>query len=256
MTKAKDLVIIYRTCDKVDAVSGHPRIQPKKEVIKRCSNSLVRAVDYYIHHNTKDPKDVYLYTIDDHSSDETKTHLKDNVNKGYDFIELDTTGNSESLKTCYTLADSMDEDCLIFFLEDDYLLEHTALDEMVFLHDVLSNTKQIITHPVDYIDRYKKLYDSKILLGKSVHWRTIHHTTGTFMIPKSIFTECRINYTKFTDYGVVPGVTEDNSINLTYSKYPCFSPMPSLGHHYQYLHTLSPYSNHQKLWEINANPSR
>lgn len=255
MTTFKDLVIIYRTCDKVDAVSGMPRMFPKKEVIKRCAKSLIRNIDYYIHNNKDAQMDIWLYTIDDHSSDETKTFLENEINEGQDFISLDTTGNGESLKACYSLADSMDDDVLLFFLEDDYLLEDHCLDEMLFLHTTIGGKPgkpDIVTHPVDYIDRYKKYDDSMILLGKSQHWRTIKYTTGTFMMPKNVFTAHRANYDKFTQYGTVPGVNEDNSINLTYRKVPCFSPMPSLGHHLQYENTVSPYSDWKALWAKNA----
>lgn len=249
-----NLVIIYRSCDRIDAFSGTPRIKPKKEVIKRCFNSLMTSIDY--HKNTPDSINMELVVVDDMSSQETVDYLKSKTIIPSQFnVATSMLGNGGSLEKCYELADKVSEQSLIFFIEDDYLMEPTCIDEMMFAHRVMSkelNQENLVTHPVDYIDRYKKYYPSYIALGKSVHWRTIKHTTGTFCLPKKIFTDCRENYSKFTFYGERPGITEDNSINLTYTKYPCFSPMPSLAHHFQYESTLSPFLSVDSLWDDNG----
>jgi len=248
--KYNKVVVILRTCDRVNAVSGHPRINEKSEVIRRCFNSLLSNIRF------KEFK-TELIIVDDHSSEETVHFLKENAPTGAKFVSLTKdTGNGASLAACYQIADSLPDDVLIFFLEDDYLLCPEALSEMVDIHNEVGPSirqDEVVTHPVDYPDRYSpdKLYSSYIVLGRHRHWRTVGHTTGTLMISSKAFKAFRNAFGMFTQYGTVPGVNEDNTINTIYSKIPCFSPMPSLGHHYQYESTMSPYLSYEELWDNN-----
>jgi len=235
------LNIIYRSCDRVQAFSGtKPRpFGTKAEVILRCFESLLKSIQHY-------DRPCELVIIDDHSSQDTVDKMKALLER-YDiesiFLIMDeTTGNGESLKYCYNYAkDNLDG--LLFFCEDDYLFVETMLDECedMFRRGVATTGVDVCIHPVDYIDRYKKMYACMVLLGKNRHFRTIQHTTGTFFITKAILEDQWENYMKFTQYGIEPGLTEDHSINLVYKKYPCLSPLPTLGHHLQYEETLSPY---------------
>lgn len=236
--------IIYRSCDRVQTFSGQrPRpFGTKAEVILRCFESLLTSIKHY-------NRPCGLTIVDDHSSQETVDSMKALLEK-YEIentflIMNETTGNGESLKYCYNYARDNFEG-LIFFCEDDYLFVKTMLDECedIYNRGRAIHGKDVCIYPVDYIDRYRSMYASMILLGKSRHFRTVVHTTGTFFITRTILVDQWENYMRFTLYGIEPNLTEDQSINLVYSTYPCLSPLPTLGHHLQYEETLSPYLEH------------
>ena len=244
-----NLTIIYRSCDKVDCFSGQPRMKPKQEVIKRCFKSLITSL--YNQDSTK--VNEKLIIVDDSSSKETREFLSNTVEGKIksNIILHENLGNSGSLKQCYNEADKLPDDHLIFFVEDDYLFDQDCIGEMLYLYQKTGPNSRYILHPVDYPDRYRDIYECQIILGRTRHWRTIKHTTGTFMVPKKVFAEYRDYYEKFTEYGVTPGINEDNSINLVYSEVPCLSPLPSLAHHFQYESTLSHFLDWKELWEEN-----
>lgn len=248
-----NLEIILRTCEGVDAFSGAKRVAPKKDVILRCLNSLVTSIVY----STIKAEKIHIQLIDDSSSKEFIQLMEDKLkiittsNFSYTIQSMTGLGNSGSLKECYKYADTLDNDTLIFFLEDDYLMYPKCIEEMLYLYHKTGNNSKYILHPVDYPDRYKDIYACQIILGNTIHWRTVKHTTGTFMVPKTIFHEYRDKYETFTEYGVVPGVNEDNSINIVYKYIPCLSPLPTLAHHFQYESTMSPLLDWKQLWENN-----
>jgi len=237
------LEIIYRCCDRINCVSGAPRhfAGSKLELIKLCFSALIRSI------SLSPVKGTTLTVVDDHSSAELKEFVLDNT-KGLclRFVSLDSeTGNGASLKQCYQEGINSKAE-LLFFLEDDYLLAPEAVSELLGASEHFSRSLgRVILHPIDEPDRYRKPYPSYILLGPDRHWRTVKHTTGTFMLPYSILVDYWGKYMNFTEYGITPGVSEDNTINLVYSEIPCLSPIPGLAHHMQYEHTLSPF----KRWE-------
>ena len=153
-------------------------------------------------------------------------------------------GNGDSLKTCYEYAEANCKNQLIFFIEDDYLFEESAIYECykAAIQAKIIFNKDICAHPVDYPDRYRDLYPSWIIAGEKRHWRTIKHTTGTFLISHNILIDQWEHYKNFTKIGITPGITEDITINKVYETYPCISPIPTLAEHYQEEFTLSPYS--------------
>lgn len=236
----ENLTVILRTCDRVNAFSGNkPRdFGSKKEVIGKCCKSVKDSIDYFIENGGV----CTFIVIDDHSSDETISFLKSlNPNS---LIKLNETGNGASFGKCVDLAKEMNG--LVFLVEDDYLLKKECILSMVSSYRKIKKDLDIelCIHPTDYPDRYKNLYPSYLVLGSDRHYRTIKHTTCTFMYHSSVFKEFERELKVFCDYGKKPGITEDNSVNLVYNKYFCFSPIPSLAEHYQYTETLSPFFNY------------
>lgn len=232
-----NLSVILRTCDKVSTFSGgKPRdFGNKKEVIQKCCKSIQQSIDYFVSSGGQ----VNFVIVDDHSSEETLQFLKTltpNV-----LINLHQSGNGESFGKCLDLAVKMDG--LVFFVEDDYLLKKECIKSMVESYYKIKKELSLepCIHPTDYPDRYKTIYPSYIVLGSDRHYRSIKHTTCTFMYDASVFREFEKELRVFCQYGKVFGVGEDNSINLVYNKYVCFSPIPSLAEHYQYKETLSPF---------------
>lgn len=233
-----ELSIILRTCDKVNAFSGGGRKRDfgtKKEVMFKCIKSLKDSIDYFESFGNK----CVVTIVDDHSSDEMVKFIKSTLPGS--FISLQNGGNGESFGKCVDLAKNMQG--LVFLVEDDYLLKKECLLSMVETYYKIKEDFQISVciHPSDYPDRYKKLDPSYIVLGSDRHYRSIKYTTCTFMYDSTVFSEFENELKVFCNYGKVPGITEDNSINLVYKKYLCISPIPSLAEHYQYYDTLSPF---------------
>ena len=244
--------IIFRSCDKVNVFSGGGRPRSfgsKFEVISKCFKSLVKSIKHYKGSELKKDNPVKLFICDDHSSEDLLKMIKDTAsehNVDYQMIPMTETGNGNSLKACYEYA-YQNLDGFLFFIEDDYLMVESTIDECLeaYLRFRSKTQNEVVIHPVDYPDRYddrhSPIYPAYILLGKERHWRTITHTTCTFGINKRILVEHWDKYEAMTKYGTDPSINEDTTINLVYKQYPCFSPIPSLAHHYQFEHTLSPF---------------
>lgn len=231
----RELSILLRTCDRVQTFSGG-RLRDfgsKLDVMKKCLASVKHSINRFT-------GSVNLTIVDDHSSKEFLNFA--NLYFPGKTLNLKETGNGASFGKCVDIAKNMEG--LVFLLEDDYLLKLECITSMVDSYQKIKDQlggQEVCIHPVDYPDRYKTLYPSYIVLGSDRHYRTIKHTTCTFMYDAKVFAECENVLKVFRDYGSVPGITEDNSINLVYNKYPCFSPIPSLAEHYQYNETLSPF---------------
>ena len=244
--------IIYRSCDRVNAYSGGGRVRPygsKLEVISKCFRSLAASIWHYNHQELSEENPLSLYIVDDHSSDELLKMFDEVSNTfgfEYEMIPMEETGNGNSLKACYDYA-YQNLDGFLFFIEDDYLMVESTIDECfeAFLRFKVSANNDVVIHPVDYPDRYDgkftPIYPAFVLLGRDRHWRTVAHTTCTFGISKEVLVEHWDKYEAITKYGIDPTITEANTINLVYEKHPCFSPIPSLAHHYQFEDTLSPF---------------
>lgn len=234
----RNLTVILRSCDRVDSASTPSRFRDfgsKSDVMKKCLTSLKKSIEYFELRGNK----CKLIIVDDNSSKSMKYFLS-SLNP-FSLINLDDSGNGPSFVKCVSLA--CEEDGLVFLLEDDYLLKEECLLSMVDSYYLLSNALQqeVCFHPSDYPDRYKDIRPSIILLGSDRHYRTIQFTTCTFMYHASVFRYFKEDLDSFYSYGKDPTVSENTSVNKVYTKYPCFSPIPSLAEHYHYKDTLSPF---------------
>lgn len=249
--------ILLRTCNRVDVASAPSTRRllnkSKEEVLFRCLISLCRAIVYC----QQQMPECYLTltVLDDHSDAQTVATIKQML-KGLpidtSFKSIHGTGNGESIKENYHYAL---EQCsgLIYFCEDDYLHAPNALVSMIKSYNKLSEslTDKIILHPYDCPDRYLNplphgQYPCEVYLGSDRHWRTVKHTTGTFLTHYALLKRYWHHYIAFAQYGIDPDISEDNTINLIYEEVPCLSPMPSLAVHLQYVSTLSPFVKWQK----------
>lgn len=114
--------------------------------------------------------------------DEFYGDIKDTFLKNENNIEIISCGKeSESfLKTLdIVLSKSLDDDTIVYFLEDDY----------VHLPEWDKILKEGFSLPVSYVtlydhgDKYQSMYSdlmSKILITESSHWKPIPSTTNTF----------------------------------------------------------------------------
>lgn len=257
-----DVSVVLRTCDRVSCFSGGDRLLPvsKQEVILRSLQSLLKSMNVAIINadlDTGELHDMELVIIDDNSSDETLVLMQDLCNYwGIQpkMFQVEGTGNGDSLKSNYEWGRDHGKE-LIYYVEDDYLHDPEMMAESLSFYHKSSKRpgmERLVVHPCDYPDRYyRDLYKSWILPGKAVHWRTIQHTTCSFLVPKSVLVDYWDHYMGFTKYGKDPGVTEDTTFNKVYRDIKCWSPMPSLSIHLQYDATISPLVNWHDWWEAN-----
>jgi glycosyltransferase involved in cell wall biosynthesis len=228
-------------------------------LIVRCLRSLVRSVNLALREYRA--FDLSLTVLDDHSSPEAVRDIQAvlaSAEVPVRFLTLRGTGNGESLKENYEYAREHCPD-LIYFCEDDYLHDPAAVTEMLQTYDLLAPVFPggLAMHPYDCPDRYYSpyphgQYPARIYLGSTRYWRTLLHTTGTFVVSNRTLREHYHHYMAFTRYGIDPTVSEDSSVNLVYREVPCLSPLPSLAVHLQYVQTLSPFVNWQSWWEAAA----
>jgi glycosyltransferase involved in cell wall biosynthesis len=245
--------ILFRSCSRVLAVHGRPRAVPvgKEELILRCLATLRATVSHACQSGALTSGQ--LIVIDDHSSadclDAMRRLLVD-LPIGVYCLGVEGTGNSASLKTAYAYARGRCRD-LIYFVEDDYLHAPSALAEMIEIYQQAGAGLGYdpIIHPCDYMDRYRDPYPSMVILGKHRYWRTVLHTTGTFMVARQTFDRYRDLYDAFSDYGTDPGIQEDTTINRIYSQTTCLAPMPSLTVHLQEPSLLPPFVPWEDWWQ-------
>ncbi|MGD1852004.1 MAG: hypothetical protein ACFCBU_15930 [Cyanophyceae cyanobacterium] len=254
-----ELDILFRSCARVNAFCGSPRLitLPKGELIQRCLGSLVNAINLAIAPSAIPnlPNLTIRLTILDDDSDATcLVELQKILNQTpipSQILRITGRGNRDSLHSNYVYGrDRCPE--LIYFVEDDYLHAPEALASLLGSYQLLQQQVNgpIILHPCDYPDRYRQPYPSTILLGSDRHWRTILHTTGTFLLHRQTLLDYWENYWAFGDRCVVPGPAEEGTINPIYTQVPCFSPMPSVAIHFQDETTLPPFTRWQNWWNV------
>jgi hypothetical protein len=207
----------------------HPGARPcqatKSEVALTCLYSLIRSAG---------PETV-IHVLDDHSLPEdaaTMRRMLARHDPADRFLPLNVTGNGFSMEASFNYAREQDFD-LIYFCEDDYLHSLAAIPMMKDFYTGFG--RDCLLHPSDYIDRYlrDKPYSSLIYLGRDRHWRTIRHTTGTFMLSGKMLRKYWKHYQDFARYNKKGDAGGENlTINRVYAKEVCLSPMPSLAAHF------------------------
>ncbi|MGD1935950.1 MAG: glycosyltransferase [Cyanophyceae cyanobacterium] len=251
-----ELDILFRSCARVNAFCGSPRFitLPKSELIQRCLRSLVNAVNGAIASPTVPHLTIRLTILDDASDPACLAELQKILSQTpipSQILPITGRGNRDSLHSNYRYGRDSCPD-LIYCVEDDYLHAPEAMRSMLDSYQALQQQVNgpIILHPCDYPDRYRQPYPSTILLGSDRHWRTILHTTGTFLLHRQTLLNYWENYWAFGDRCAVPGPAEEGTINAVYQKVPCFSPMPSIAIHFQDETTLPPFINWQNWWNL------
>jgi hypothetical protein len=247
--------IIYRTCNRIESLHGNNRIPnevKKEKIIFNCLFSVINSINNFKNFNGK------LTIVDDHSDESFLKNIKNLLNDYSNFeneiINLEKTGNGNSMAKCYEIGKYSKEN-LLLFLEDDYLCFPTMIEELITDYEKITNHMgiDIGMFPCDYPDNYHDerfmKIPSHILLGNERHWRTSSNSTFTFMVSKQSLLNYWNLFFKASFYGEI-GISEDNSINQVWQKHvPLFAPIPSLAIH---LHqgTESPNVDWKKLWDF------
>ena len=142
---------------------------------------------------------------------------------------------------------------LIYFVEDDYLHHHDAIEEMIFSYEKFSTIykKDIIMCPADYPFLYNKFEQTNILAGHKKHWRRVNESLCTYLISHNILKKNWKTYEKMFLNNFDP---YEKPLHSLYKKTECFSPIPSLSLHMTNVNSaygLSPMVDWLDVWKKN-----
>ena len=262
--KIKSLTVYLRTCSKVNLWN-----QNKKRIFE-CSKSeySIRSLFSILKSLTYAKKkleniNLELIIIDD-NSDKSFLEVLNSIIKKFniksslinlsnnEFKNITRDSNFSSILKSYNHAKANAED-LIYFVEDDYIHEQIAIQEMLLTYERISSQikKEIIIFPVDYPFLYAQNSPTYILLGNNKHWRKTEQSLATLLVSK----EMLINYwNNFYEFATVVTDPAEKPLHQIYENEACFSPIPSLAMHctnVNSIYGLSPNIDWKRLWEEN-----
>jgi hypothetical protein len=277
--KISALTVIFRSCTNVNMLTQNKKRlfeKNKSEYTLRSLNSIIKSLS--LAKNTL-PKITFDLVIIDHNSEkkdlEKMEELLNNYNFKYSIISLDINEFSNNIvkenykkeivsknqisnmsnihKSFLTAKDQCSD--LIYFVEDDYLHQIDAVNEMIYTYERISSqlNKELFLCPSDYPYLYSKLDLTNIFLGSSKHWRKVDETLCTFLTSKNMLEKHwhkLISMCKFEHYPF------EKPLHDIYKSEYCLSPIPSLAIHCTNINSifgLSPNVDWKKIWEENKN---
>ncbi len=142
---------------------------------------------------------------------------------------------------------------LLYFVEDDYIHQHDAIEEMIFSYEKFSTQfkEDVILCPADYPFLYSKLNKTNIFIGHKKHWRKVDESLCTYLISNNLLKKNWKNYEKMFLNNFDP---YEKPLHDLYKKKYCFSPMPSLVLHMTNVNSvygLSPLVDWLDVWKKN-----
>ncbi len=275
--KIKSLDIIIRTCSSVNMLTQNKdRIFQKEKIdyTLRSINSILRSIKYakkYMNELL-----FKIYVIDHNSSQENLEKIKNIIQKSSvqfkiynlnlkDFEEKIKKINQKNEKVTSNQISNMsniykslqvskeNSSDLIYFVEDDYVHEESAISEMITTYERMASltTKELIVCPADYPYLYTRAESTQVYLGEKYHWRKIDETLCTFLTSKKIVEKHWKKLISMCEFEHYPFETPLHKI---YEEELCISPIPSLAIHCTNINSifgLSPNVDWKKLWEEN-----
>ncbi len=262
MMKTK-LDIVLRTCTRTGLFDQKvvPRIVPDDRLvmIRKCVTSLVTSINH-------SDKDITLTVFDDQSPPEDVKLLKSILEKcriPFTFFTTQTQGfNNSAFEQFQYGRDHARE--LVYFVEDDYMHDPTAIDLLVNAYNhfrSLSGISEIAISPWDQPQEYDlgHAQPCKIFHFDNRYWRSTISTSNTVLWPVEVVRGGWQFFEKLAlQYGKVAGVEEINTIgqllnNTVTHRGPvsCFSPIPSVALQMHHLGQGSPKHIDTKMfhWE-------
>lgn len=255
------ICIVLRTCARVHALSQSPRLADikKPELILRSLRSLCQSLASDADLTPR----LELHAVDDASDAALVTcWQEETANAGFPFHwhQIDSRAGSASFDVAIDVALASTSEA-IYFLEDDYLHFEESVPRLIHSYTNLKSTVvggEVAVTPYDCPDRYHRPYPCVLQFVGDRYWRSIRHTTGSFLVSRHTLQKYLALYRRFAQYGRKLDVSEDNTINRVYSEVPCYSPIPSLAIHLQYESTIPlmlPHGGWLGLWHSLATPS-
>ena len=272
--KVQGIDIIVKTCTSVQLVTQNKKRIFEKEKSEYTFRSLQSLYKSALDLKKKFPKIFIQFTIIDIGSEENSKNKLISFVKDFPlkFIDLDKkkiniepvtiNKNNEIIernmaKTMKSIYESFDQgqNCkdLVYFVEDDYIHKTESLAEMVFAYEKFSSIfeRELFMLSTDYPYLYKKMENSKILVGEKYHWRTVKESLLTFLTSNQMLAKYE---KKLFDMAKNESNPFEKNLHEIFDKELCFSPLPSLSIHCSNVNSvfgLSPNINIKKLWDDN-----
>lgn len=252
------LIVCVRTCLRADRIAAaQPRLggRPLDETMLRCLASLARSIRIAQAAPQPVPHEVRIVVFDDRSDPVYQARIEAVLAESGAPVELRSTrapGQGASMHEQF--AWGAEQDALLYFCEEDYLHEESAIAEMCdFYRRIFAETgRHIILHPQESVTCYKRFYPSYLLRTDHRHWRSTSHMTHT------LFTHGRVvrDYWRYFENTRFVGNrkkrrlgAESRTTNLLFRHVPGFCPIPPLAVHFQFDGTLPPFYDWRPLWE-------
>jgi hypothetical protein len=277
--KIDALSIIFRSCTNINMLTQNKKRlfdQNKSEYTFRSLNSIIISLNQA---RIAFPKIKFDIVVIDHNSKKKDLEqIKSQLNKSNlknSIISLDTNEflndikkiNSKNKKVTENQLSNMSnihksllvakDQCndLIYFVEDDYLHQKEAINEMVFSYERISSqlNRELILCPTDYPYLYTKIDLTNIFLGTNKHWRKVEETLCTFLTSKIILQKYWNKFISMCQYEHYPF---EQPLHEIYKSEYCLSPIPSLAVHLTNINSifgLSPNIDWEKIWKENEN---
>tara|TARA_Y100000590_G_scaffold457917_1_gene611543 strand:- start:248 stop:1210 length:963 start_codon:yes stop_codon:yes gene_type:complete len=253
--KIKQVDIYFRFNPSIalwNSSSEWKRVTPnidKKILIKVCLISLKNSIISFL---SKYKLKFNIHLIHDGSDNEFNDNLiklLDNNKINIYLHKSKIDGNRGSfLECCDQVSKSED---LIFFIEDDYLFELDAIEEIIFTYSRISTllNKDVFLCPSDYPFYYDSSYNTSLFIGKEYRWRYVGETLLTFIFSKEIFN----NYKKKIRL-VGENINDpfEKPLHNIFKEIPCLAPVKSLAYHLS-RHVPAISEDWLSLWKKNYN---
>tara|TARA_B110000967_G_C18817199_1_gene526754 strand:- start:481 stop:1425 length:945 start_codon:yes stop_codon:yes gene_type:complete len=252
--KIISLDIVYRYCPAVllwNSSNKNKRIVPlinKKKLIKTSLKSLKNSI---IFSNISKKIKINLHLVADQSNLKFDTEIKKIFKQtpiNISMHQSELSGNRGSFLECCNIAKTCDD--LIFFVEDDYLFEENAIEEIIISYSKISSVlkKEIFLCPTDFPFYYDTLYKTSIILGHNTRWRFVGETLLTFLLSKKTYLKYEMDIKKI---GLKVNSPFEKPLHKIFKKVPCLSPISSLAYHIS-TGVPSVSENWKKLWDKNC----
>ncbi len=244
--------VILRMCGKPESTNGLPRPfnLTKEQVVAACFKSLIKSfgdmpfaitiIADAITESTKKmvienlpPRfDVFNINVNESLPRTDVPFLKLDVpyNNNYlRLLEFNQLGNLNSMKKCYEVADTIqDDNTWIFFLEEDYLFDYNnflpRLMDFTVWAEKYRFALPIFIHATDYPDQYTRLLSRcYIFQTTNGYWREVSSTTWTFICQSKTYRQFASFFKSCEDDGTLSTIFKKKAL--------CLSPMPGFATH-------------------------
>ena len=277
--KVDALTVIFRSCTRVNMLTQNKKRlfdEIKSEYTFRSLNSILVSLDnakkflpdvkfnvIVIDHNSNE-KDLEIIKNKLASSSLNNSIIALNVSEFENKIKKINAQNrnvtenqisnmSNIYKSLLVAKDQCSD--LVYFVEDDYLHQSNAIEEMIFTYARVSSQlkNELVLCPADYPYLYNKMENTKIFFGSSLHWRTTEESLCTFLTSSKIIDK---HWDKFISMCKYEHYPFEQPLHDIYKSEYCLSPMPSIALHFTNINSiygLSPGVNWKKIWDDNKN---
>ena len=277
--KVRTLTVIYRSCTNVGMLTQNKKRlfeNQKSEYTFRSLNSQISSlnlakksfpqieleiiiVDYNSKKNDLDQMNKQLNKINIKNSiislniDEFEDKIK-KINAKKENVTENQFSNMCNIYKSLLIAKNKCKD-LVYFVEDDYIHQKEAIQEMLFTYERISSqiTRELILCPSDYPYLYNKIVSTEIFLGSKKHWRKVDETLCTFLTSTQILVKYWDKFISMCEFEHYPF---EEPLHDIYELEYCLSPIPSLALHCTNVNSifgLSPNINWKEIWEENKN---